>query len=197
MHDSPTAGTVTSSTGTSGPVTSGPGAAGDDDEVTAELTDAYWQAYRERMATTGFLAIARRFPALVGQALRLGFEASRTDLITTVTLNLIAGVLTGFALFATTGVLEALFAEGPTPERVRAALPSLIFVAAATAARAGLSAAAGWAQSRLQPQVEQAVELRLYDLTTQVELSAFDDASHRCSGPMRAGCTRPRRWSPT
>ena len=177
VRDSPTAGTVTSGTVTSSTVTSGTGAAGDDDEVTAELTDAYWQAYRERMATTGFLAIARRFPALVGQALRLGFEASRTDLITTVTLNLIAGVLTGFALFATTGVLEALFAEGPTPERVRAALPSLIFVAAATAARAGLSAAAGWAQSRLQPQVEQAVELRLYDLTTQVELSAFDDAS--------------------
>ena len=125
----------------SGTGAAGPGAAGsDDDEVTAELTDAYWQAYRERMATTGFLAIARRFPALVGQALRLGFEASRTDLITTVTLNLIAGVLTGFALFATTGVLEALFAAGPTPERVRAALPSLIFVAAATAARAGLSA---------------------------------------------------------
>jgi len=112
VRDSPTAGTVTSGTGISGPGISGPGAAGDDDEVTAELTDAYWQAYRERMATTGFLAIARRFPALVGQALRLGFEASRTDLITTVTLNLIAGVLTGFALFATTGVLEALFAEG-------------------------------------------------------------------------------------
>ena len=77
MRDSPTAGTVTSGTGTSGTVTSGPGAAGDDDEVTAELTDAYWQAYRERMAKTGFLAIARRFPALVGQALRLGLEASR------------------------------------------------------------------------------------------------------------------------
>ena len=129
------------------------------------------------MATTGFLAIARRFPALVGQALRLGLEASRTDLIATVTLNLVAGVLSGFALFATTGVLEALFAEGPTPDRVRAALPSLAFVAACTAARAGLAAAAGWAQSRLQPQVDQAVELRLFDLTTQVELAAFDDAS--------------------
>ena len=40
-------------------------------------------------------------------------------------------MLTGFALLATTGVLEALFAAGPTPHRVRAALPSLIVVAAA------------------------------------------------------------------
>ena len=60
-------------------------------------------------------------------------------------------MLTGFALLATTGVLEALFAAGPTPQRVRAALPSLVLVAAATAGRAGLQAAAGWAQSRLAP----------------------------------------------
>ena len=43
----------------------------------------------------------------------------------------------GYALFATTGVLQALFAAGPTPHRVRAALPSLILVAVATAFRSG------------------------------------------------------------
>jgi ATP-binding cassette subfamily B protein/ATP-binding cassette subfamily C protein len=62
--------------------------------------------------------------------------------------------LTGYALLATTGVLQALFAAGPTPHRVRAAVPSLILVAVATAARAGLQSAAGWAQSRLEPQME-------------------------------------------
>jgi ATP-binding cassette subfamily B protein len=108
--------------------------------------------------------------------MRLGLEASRTDLIATVALYVISGVLSGFALFATTGVLAALF-DGPTPDRVRAALPSLALVAAASAARAGLSAAAGWAQTRLGPHVDRAVELRLFGLTTQVELAAFDDAS--------------------
>jgi len=48
-------------------------------------------------------------------------------------------------------------------------------VAAATAARSGISTAAGWAQSRLEPRVDQAVEVRLFDLTSQVELTAFDD----------------------
>ena len=43
-------------------------------------------------------------------------------------------------------MLEALFEAGPTPERVRTALPSLILVAAAVAVRAALQAAAGWAQ---------------------------------------------------
>src|SRR6266702_831294 len=65
---------------------------------------------------------------------------------------------------------------GPTPDRVRAALPSLILVAAVVAIRAGLQAAAGWAQSRLHPQVDRVVEIRLLDLTTRVELAAFDDA---------------------
>jgi ATP-binding cassette subfamily B protein/ATP-binding cassette subfamily C protein len=58
---------------------------------------------------------------------------------------------------------------------VRAAVPSLILVAAATAIRSGVTTAAGWAQSRLEPKVDQVVEVRLYDLTSQVELAAFDD----------------------
>ena len=70
-----------------------------------------------------------------------------------------------------------------------------MLVAAATAGRAGLQAAAGWAQSRLHPQVDRVVEIRLLDLTTQVELAAFDDAEFTtpCSGFATAACTRPPR----
>jgi ATP-binding cassette, subfamily B, bacterial len=143
---------------------------------TAELTAHYWRAYDQRMATVRFKDVARRFPALVGQAVGLGWSANRRDTIATIGLNLASGVFGGYALFATTGVLQALFAAGPTPHRVRAALPSLILVAVATAFRSGVATAAGWAQSRLEPQVDQIVEVRLYDLTSQVELAAFDDS---------------------
>ncbi len=146
------------------------------DELTAELTAAYWDAYDQRLAQTSFLAIARQLPELIGQAIRLGWAANRRDTVATIGLNLVSGVLTGFALLATTGVLEALFAAGPTPQRVRAALPSLILVGAAVAGRAGLQAAAGWAQARLEPQANRVVEIRLFDLTSRVELSAFDDS---------------------
>ena len=147
------------------------------DELTAELTASYWAAYDQRLAETRFFSIARQLPELIGHAIRLGWDANRRDTIAAIGLNLVSGVLTGFALLATTGVLEALFTAGPTPQRVRAALPSLILVAAAVAGRAGLQAAAGWAQARLHPQVERVVEIRLLDLTTQVELTAFDDAT--------------------
>jgi ATP-binding cassette subfamily B protein len=146
------------------------------DHETAELATNYWRAYDQRMATVRFADVASRFPALIGQAVNLGWSANRRDTLATIALNLASGVFGGFALFATTGVLQALFAAGPTPHRVRAALPSLILVAVATATRSGVATAAGWAQSRLEPQVDQVVEVRLYDLTTQVTLAAFDDS---------------------
>jgi ATP-binding cassette subfamily B protein/ATP-binding cassette subfamily C protein len=128
------------------------------------------------MATIGFLAMARQFPSLVAKAIRLGWQASPRDITATISLNLISGFFTGFALLTTTSVLQALFAAGPTPGRVHAALPSLALVAAAVAVRSGLQVAASWTESRLQPQVDRIVEIRLYDLTTRVELAAFDDS---------------------
>lgn len=106
-----------------GPVvpSEGPGA----DGSTAELAASYWRAYDERMASTSFLAMAREFPRIVARAVRLGSDASCRDLVTTIGLNVVSGVFTGYALLATTGVLQALFAAGPTPHRVRAAIPSL------------------------------------------------------------------------
>lgn len=85
------------------------------DDLDAELATAYRAAYRERMATIGFLAMARQFPGLVAQAVRLGWQASRRDTIATIAASLAAGVFTGYALLASTSVLQALFAVGPTP----------------------------------------------------------------------------------
>jgi len=145
------------------------------DDITPELTANYWQAYNDRMRSVGFQDMARRFPSLVGQAVRLGWAASPRDTVATIALNIASGVFAGYALFATTGVLQALFASGPTPHRVWAALPSLILVATASAIRSGLQNAAGLAQGRLEPQVDRVVEVRLFDLTTRVDLAAYDD----------------------
>ena len=81
------------------------------DELTAELTASYWRAHDQRLAETGFFAIARQLPGLIGQAIRLGWQANRRDTVATIGLNLVSGILTGFALLATNGVLEALFEE--------------------------------------------------------------------------------------
>jgi ATP-binding cassette subfamily B protein len=141
-----------------------------------ELTAHRWTAKSAELAETRLRTVARRLPALIAQAVRLAWEASPLDTAAAVAFNLAAGVFTAFGLLATTGVLTALFSAGPTPERVRAALPSLVLVSVAAALRAGFQAAAGWAQARLGPRVERGVELRMYRLTTAVELAALDDS---------------------
>ncbi|MGH3243524.1 MAG: ABC transporter ATP-binding protein, partial [Spirillospora sp.] len=61
--------------------------------------------------------IARRLPAVIVQAARLAWRASRADTCVAVGLNLAAGFFTAFWLLATTGVLTALFSAAPTPSR--------------------------------------------------------------------------------
>ncbi|MCW2913283.1 MAG: transporter related protein [Actinomycetia bacterium] len=153
-----------------------------------KLTEHKWTARASELAETGMVTVARRLPALSGQALRLAWQANRFDTTAAISLNLAAGIFTAFGLLATTGVLNALFAAGPTPDRVVAALPSLVLVGVATALRAGLQAAAGWAQARLEPQVDRIVEVRMFELSTAVELAALDDADflddmQRAQGP--------------
>ncbi|GAA3416097.1 hypothetical protein [Streptosporangium vulgare] len=73
-------------------------------------------------------------------------------------------------------MLSALFEAGPTPDRVRAALPGLILVGVAAALRTphagggGLGAVAAGAPGRPDRRGR-----RLYGLTSRVGLAAFDD----------------------
>lgn len=114
-----------------------------------EIATPTWNVHNDKMAEVGFLTIARRLPSLVAQAMRMAWGASRRDTMATITLNLLGGVFTAFGLLATTGVLTALFSEGPTPDRVLAALPSLVLVGGAAVLRTTVQAGAGWAESRL------------------------------------------------
>ncbi|MBE1532019.1 ABC transporter ATP-binding protein [Actinomadura algeriensis] len=142
-----------------------------------KLDEHPWYAKATELSQTGTLTMARRLPALIGQVMRLAWRAARRDLLVTIVLNVVAGIFTAFGLLATTGVLTALLSSGPTPDRVRAAAPQLLLVGAAVTARAGFAAAAQWAQARLRPQVQRLVEQRLYELTTALDLTAFDDAA--------------------
>jgi ATP-binding cassette subfamily B protein/ATP-binding cassette subfamily C protein len=149
---------------------------GDDPPAAPELADAAWFHHTAAVAHTGFWAVARRLPAIVREAVGLAWSASRRDTLAALILNLAAGVMTTLGLLATSDVLRALFADGPTPDRVAQAVPALALAAAAVTVRGGMGILAGWAQSRLTPQINYAVELRLFGATSRVDLAAFDDA---------------------
>ncbi|MBE1591910.1 ABC transporter ATP-binding protein [Nonomuraea angiospora] len=139
------------------------------------LVAQYWESHDEHLLTATLGTIARRLPSLVAAALRMAWQASPRDTAVALAGNLAAGVFTVFGLVATSDVLASLLAAGPTLDRVWTALPSLLLVAAATGLRGALLAGAGWAQARLKPLVERLAETRLFELTTRVELAAFDD----------------------
>jgi ATP-binding cassette subfamily B protein len=145
------------------------------DALGPRLAEHKWTAKAAELSQTGVVTMALRLPVLIAAVMRLGRQAAPRDLAVTVVLNVVSGVFTAFGLLATTGVLSALFAAGPTPARVAGAAPALLLVGAAITVRAGCAAIAQWAQGRLRPQVEQIVERRLYEVTTAVDLAAFDD----------------------
>ncbi|WP_255543756.1 ABC transporter ATP-binding protein/permease [Micromonospora sp. ATA51] len=149
---------------------------GDAGPALPELEDGHWMHRATEFAHTSFKSVARRLPALVREAVVLAWGTSRRDTAASIGLNVAAGVMTTLGLLATTGVLRQLFAAGPTPDRIRAALPALALAAFAVTVKGALTVAAGWAQARLIPQINYQVELRLFETTTAVELAAFDDA---------------------
>jgi ATP-binding cassette, subfamily B, bacterial len=117
----------------------------------------------------------RRLPALLARSGRLGWRSSPRDTVLAVVVTIAGGVFTALGVLATTDVAAALLTAGPTADRVRAALPALITVAAALSLRTILSIAAGWAQARLEPQVVALAEIEFVQLTTSVDVAAFDD----------------------
>jgi ATP-binding cassette, subfamily B, bacterial len=141
----------------------------------AALAASRWEGHHDSLVRTGLGRIARRLPAMVARAVAIGWRASRRDTVAVLALTALAGAATGWGLLSTRGVLRALFAAGPTPDRLAAAAPSLAGVAVAVALRAGAAIGASWAQGRLAPRALTAAERRLFELTTAVDLAAYDD----------------------
>lgn len=142
--------------------------------VLPELRNAWWELGLRRRAETGVFGVFAELPKLVGQALAVSWRADRlrTSIVAAATVG--GGVMSTFGLLSTQRLLVELFGGGPTPERVKAALPALIVLAVVTAVRGALGIAVGYAQNGLTPRVNQAAERRLFETTTAVDLVAFD-----------------------
>jgi ATP-binding cassette, subfamily B, bacterial len=139
----------------------------------------YWLTGTEEAANTTFTQMMRRFPRLLREAWLLAWRASPGTTAAVVTFQVLAGLASAVGLISVVGVFDGLLREGPTPERVRAAVPSLVLLVAAAAVRGALTSAGAAAHGRLSPKVYEAAEMRLLHLTTQVDLSTFDDPSWR------------------
>lgn len=144
-------------------------------EVLPPLEVAGWYRHSAEVEQSSFWRMARRFPHLARQAFQTAWEAAPGLTVAAVALNVAAGAATTTALVAVTDVTTQLFAAGPTWDRVLAAVPALTLFGAATFARAGLGQAAGWAQQRLKPLIENRTEHAFYASTVAVPREAYHD----------------------
>jgi ATP-binding cassette, subfamily B, bacterial len=125
----------------------------------------------------GLRGVLTQLPRLVGSALRIAWRADRSRTASAALSTLISAAMATVGLLATQRVLVELFSAGPTPERVRAALPALIGLAVAASVRGTLAIVSGYALNGLTPQVNREAERRLFETTSAVRLEAFDEDS--------------------
>jgi ATP-binding cassette subfamily B protein len=143
--------------------------------VLPEMRPSWWETGVRARADAGMLGVFAELPGLIRRAVRVAWRADRPRTILVAVSTVGSGAMAAFGLLATQRVLIELFAAGPTPDRVRSALPALIWLAAATAIRGALGMAVGYALNGLTPRVRRLVERELFEHTTAVELKAFDD----------------------
>ncbi|WP_067482333.1 ABC transporter ATP-binding protein [Actinomadura hibisca] len=142
---------------------------------TAELDPSLLPGYDARLMGAGVWGTARELPVVTGRVLRLAWSAGRRATLGLLALQTLSAAVTGFALLAGTAVLSALLASGPTPDRIRAALPALLVMAGAYALRGLADAGVADLQARLTPRVQRVAEDRFHTAIVGVELPAFDD----------------------
>jgi ATP-binding cassette subfamily B protein len=162
----------------------------------SELIDRSWEAFdAELIGSRSFSGMTRRLPFLFGYFARIAWTSSRANCLSMATADLISGLMSALGLLGTTEVLTALFASAPTLNRVKAALPALLFILGVTIVRTLMTLIALWNEDRLMPDVSRTVERRLYAATTQVELAAYDtpgfyDSLQRARGRGQSEATK-------
>ena len=135
-----------------------------------------WALGYESTAKAGMWTVATAAPRTAALAVWWAWQTSRPLTLLAGVVQLMAGVVTAFGLLATANVFTQLLEQGPTPERVVAALPAIALVVAAAAARGLLDASIAAVQGVLVPRVEQRAQDLLHAAMIEVELAAFDDA---------------------
>ncbi|MGW9176999.1 ATP-binding cassette domain-containing protein [Streptomyces decoyicus] len=146
------------------------------DDITEELEEAYWSVYDGAAAKATVGQLLARLPRIVRQIGQLAWQADRPATVAVVVLQLVSAAMSAFGLAASVAVLHQLFAQGPTPDKVRSAVPQILLVVAFLSARALLEAGVAVAQARVTPKIRTALESDFLRLTAHVRLEVVDDS---------------------
>ncbi len=113
---------------------------------------------------------------MVVAVVSLSWRASRRLTLLAALVQVLAGCVTAFGLLATARAFSSLLHDVPTPQRLLAALPALLLVAAAFAVKALLDAAVTGVAGTLRIAVTHAAENSATGAMAGMPLIAFEDA---------------------
>ncbi|MFD3996125.1 ATP-binding cassette domain-containing protein [Streptomyces sp. NPDC058583] len=147
-----------------------------DGDLTEEMEEAYWSVHDGAAARATVRQVLVRLPRITKQIGQLAWRADRRATAAVVACQLGSAAMSAFGLIASVAVLQELFAQGPTPDRVHAAVPQILLVVGFIAGRALLEAAVAVAQARVTPKIRTALESEFFHLTAHVRLEAVEDA---------------------
>ncbi|MEU6965476.1 ATP-binding cassette domain-containing protein [Streptomyces chrestomyceticus] len=121
------------------------------------------------------VAIARRLPATLAQAARLGWRTDRRAVVALLACQTGAAALTATALAATTRVLSAVFTGDDIAAGLRGNLTALVVLCLAASGRYLLDAAARASAAQLAPKAVREADLEVITAATAAELAAYED----------------------
>ncbi|WP_229891703.1 ABC transporter ATP-binding protein [Streptomyces mashuensis] len=106
---------------------------------------------------------------------RIAWREDPRALVVLMAAQLASGAMSAFLLVATNQVLVHLFADGPTPDKLREALPALLLGGASSAGSVLLGCLVVQVEGRLYPKIELSCRTAYYGMMTRVEMSAMED----------------------
>ncbi|MGX1851116.1 ABC transporter ATP-binding protein [Streptomyces sp. NPDC055299] len=146
------------------------------DDIADDMKEAYWSIYDGAAAKATVGQILARLPRTVRQIGQLAWQADRRATVAVVVLQLVSAAMSAFGLAASVAVLQQLFAQGPTPDKIRSAIPQILLVVAFLSAQALMEAGVAVAQARVTPKIRTALESEFLRLTAHVRLEVVDDS---------------------
>ncbi|MFJ8864923.1 ATP-binding cassette domain-containing protein [Streptomyces sp. NPDC102473] len=133
---------------------------------------------RARLDLT-MLSAVRAMPRLISSTLRRAWAADRPALLAVGVSEIGQGIAAAVTLLAVNSVMHALLGGGDPVERLQAALPALVVVAAVAVVNAGLAGLSTSRAGRLEPLVERIATTEYLEAATVVELEAIEDPEFR------------------
>ncbi|MFE5946647.1 ABC transporter ATP-binding protein [Streptomyces sp. NPDC056480] len=140
-----------------------------------------WVSHVSTASRVGFWTTASALPSLARFAVGTAWRADRWALLAVSVSQIAQAAVNVFGLLAVNEVLIGLLAAGPTPERVRAAVPGLLVVGVVLAVGSLMRALFTVAQGRLSPKVQRAAEQRMLEHAAHVELAVLEDGAFQRS----------------